>query len=392
MRTTDSRRFAHLVTLACASAIIFAAGGAPVDASPVSASISLYGATNDAYLTPSYLFGPVNDSSSTGPVSYSNVPSCYGGCGYSGGLLAFGAAHASPGGDLGVLGDGVAPDGSTYYPYAFPNNAPVVHSNAAFANSAVVRSAINPVTGFAFLAANTPVQLAVTVGLDGIVELGAGDYNKAYSSPGGFTASSNVSGDFQLYDPNVTYSGGEIAGIPITLVNFQAYVSGNDSAYLNGGYVPAQSYDTSWSLTSNHGDNLGDSASYSCDGLIQGQCGMGFGSFTGSPLEFGFSTGLQTVTLDTYIGATLDWSGSIDLLNQAYGATAGSYADFSHTLAVNLSPITSNVALDFSYPQQPLANNNTVPDPPTSTLVGAGFLAAYAIRRRKWRKGSKHVV
>lgn len=291
---------------------------------------------------------------------------------------------------MGVYGDAVAPDGSQYYPYyGMQISAPRVYSQSDFANSAVVGSTNNAV-GQHLLPAGTPVQLAVTVGFDGTVLLGARDFYKAATSMDGFTAGIDAGGTFQLSDPSITYFADGYPE-PVTLVDFQASVYGTNSGYIDPlkGFIPEQYYNASWSLTNDAGANLYRDTSYSCDGATPGvHCGLAFGTaggFNGSPLDFQYATGLQTVTLDTRVGETLNWSGSLDVLNQAYGATASSYGDFSHTLAVNLTPITSGVTLQFAYPQQPLLQNNTVPDPPTSTLLGAGLLAACAARKRKRR-------
>jgi hypothetical protein len=88
-------------------------------------------------------------------------------------------------------------------------------------------------------------------------------------------------------------------------------------------------------------------------------------------------TGTQTVTVNTYIGATRDWNGSLDVFTQAYGATAGRYADFGNSFAVNLDPLISNTALNFSYPRQPMVTtSNSLPESPSVMLFGLGLLAA----------------
>jgi hypothetical protein len=362
---------------------------------PASASVSSDGATYSG----TYIYGPLNDSSSASPVSVANNnPGCSTSCAYAGSVEAYGSAHADPGGNIGAYAYARTPDGSTSNPYTSANDATIVHSNASFQNSAVVTSTIDPNTGHATLADGTPVQVSVSLLMDGVMQMDATDYTKA-SNPalGGYTASSNVSGTFSLYDPNVVYSGGEIGGIPISLVDFSANANGNNSGYLDaqGDFVPQQSADKTWTLKTNdsNGNNLSSQYSdmpYYCDGATQ-ICGSvltdGSGSpsaFSGSPLAVTFNTGVQTVTVDTYIGATLDWNGSLDVLNQAYGETASSYADFGNTFAVNLNPLTANTSLDFTYQQTPMVS--TVPLPSSALLFGSGILVFASSRRRKQRK------
>ncbi len=377
-------------------AVIFALAGATstVNAQPQtpSASASSYGSIG--LYSGTYLYGPLNDSSTGVPATaqVSHLYSCSQGslCGSSGSTAAYGSAHANAGGNAGAYSSIYAPNGSASDPYIDDTQSSVFgNSTASFSNSAVVQSALDPVTGAPVYANGTPVQISVSLLFDGYSNMGATDLQKA-SNPGagGFTASSDVSASFYLTDPNITGTG-ETAGIPTDLISFQAGESSNDSSlydYNKSLYVPEQSADTSWSLTSNHGDNLGNSTSTYCDGKVTTCFSYvsppSGAAISGSALGTYFNTGIQTVTLDTTIGATLNWNASVDVLNQAYGATAWSESDYAHTFGVNLNPLSSNVTLDFSQAQVPLS---TVPLPASLWLYlsGIGGLVLAARRKRK---------
>ena len=367
-----------LIFLACSSGTVMASPVLPVFPQSPYANVSSYGATqNQTTFNTHYIYGTLTDSSGGAPVSVGVTNNCTT-CVYSGATAAYGTAHAAGGGDMGVSSSIIAPDNTAANPYTDPVYG---ESDAAFGNSLVVQSAVDA-NGNPILANNAPVQLALTMRFDGNMDLYASDLQKA-SNPtfGGYVSSSDVSGDFKLYDPNVTNTYGETAGIPINLIDFSAGASGVnaskfDSAKLR--YVPIQNAGYSWSLTSNAGDNLSNNWSYSCDGFTQtcasSSSAPGTAFYSNSPLGFNFDTGLLTATLDTYIGATLNWDASMYVFNQAYGPTAHSRSDFSHTLGVNLNPITANVNLNFSQAQIPLSTPTQVPEPPTIDLLALALL------------------
>lgn len=383
--------FGAAILLATSMADMAAASpiGIPTFPQAPAASVSSYGAQNSpigSAPSSTYIYGPLNASSGGSLVHVENLPACGTFCGLSDGGLAFGAAHASAGGDMGVQSYLLAPDGGPGNPYKGPMAG---DSSASFSNSLVVHSAVDSL-GHQLLPDNTPVQLSVSMLFDGSMDLFAGDLQKASPSPG-YTASSDVSGKFMLYDPTITTSGAE-GGDPVHLVEFKADANGNNASKYDGAkgrYVAEQSATTTWSLTSNSGDNLGQDTSYDCDGFVQ-DCGSTTaisGYITQSPLGFNFHTGIVTATLDTYIGATLNWDASMDVFNQVYGPTAGSMADFSHTFGVNINPNSSNVVLQFSQPQIPLsAPTPAVPEAPTLAVFLAGLFGLFGFAARGRRK------
>lgn len=346
-----------------------------------SASASSYGATSGG----TYIYGPLNDSSTGTPstAQVANVFQCsLSLCASSGAHRAYGSAHANAGGNAGAYSWVVAPDGSASNSYTdYTKDSVVGDSNASFSNSAVVQSALDPITNLPLYSDGTPVQVSVSLRFDGNMDLSSGNLQTASASNGGYTTSSGAFASFTLNDPNITYSGGEIDGLPQDLISFQANFYGENSSlfdYAKGRYVAEENSSTLWSLTSNHGDNLGVNTSYNCDGTVAFTCGYYNGY--GESFMSNFGTGLQTVTLDTTIGATLNWDGNVDVFNQAYGATASSYSDFSNTLGVNLNPITSGVSLAFSQAQVPLS---TVPLPASLWLYLSGMIGLVLVGRRK---------
>ena len=209
-------------------------------------------------------------------------------------------------------------------------------------------------TGLPFLADGTPVSIHVALSLDGSMNLGATDYAMAYDSPGGFTASSDVSASLQLYDPAITGTG-EAAG-PIDLLNLQADMNGQ-ATYAGLNKDPYHQFDTNYNLTDYYGNNYAyKSTSDICDGSTGTICSQG--------LFQNFATGLLTANINSFVGDTLAWNGSLDAFNQAYGIGAYSIADVSHTFAVNLSSNTNNVQLAFDFPQSNLPTKS-VPAPGT---------------------------
>lgn len=348
----------------------------------VQAGVQLTGSTGNA----GYLWTPISQSSTTGPVSASSpcdTPCIWGG-GHSG-VEADAAGHASPGGNVGAASYSWATFNKSEY--GGVGDAPITDAYVNFGNALTVQSISDPTTGLKLLPDGTPVQLGLSLRMDGSYSLGveSSGFQTAANSPGGFTASADVSSDFQLYDPAITGTG-EAAGSPQPLASARMGLSADESAVwgLNktlGGdsWLPYNEHYWSVQGSSNSGDNIynsNDSDPFAyCDGRDK-SCASSLNGY--------FDSGILNLTINTFIGHTLYWEGSLDVLTQAYGIGALASADFGHTLTANLTPLNDNVSLDFVSPQTTSSPPPSVPEPGAWSLMLIGLTAiAGAVRRRR---------
>jgi hypothetical protein len=226
------------------------------------------------------------------------------------------------------------------------------------------------------LAPGTPVQLRVTLHLDGRVDFGG-----FLRDPGGTSSRTDMGARFRMIDPAVTVPNEE-GGPPISppLVDFAASILAQKGSIAPNGFNPDgssyESYRYGWNLRPNIGDDL--------DGSFQSESSGGYpvgGAAPGEPgpvTGYTFSTGHLSVLIQTYIGASIDIDGSLNLLTQSRPEAPYAKLDFVDTFATTMQPAAGYEGIELRF-----ESAASVPEPGILGLLLPLVLSASTRRRRR---------
>jgi len=299
----------------------------------------------------------VHNTSATGPASYNTA--------------AFAPATPVPGG-----GTGRAP-GSETAAYAGSDGV------KAYATAAVNRTASSYASlGDTYIVSSgayttgTAVTLDFSLRLDGVLDVST--YQNSESAWVG------VDGSFRLQDPTIGEDGEGFIVTPLVEFNSNISYQEDHSTYWGTTY---NSYDARWDLYQNDVWVDGDlTQSYS--ETLDNQISSCLPGSTGNCIK-GFDTGVLSLSVDTYVGANLQWVADLSLFLQAYEEVdspvepgtghAYTYADFGDTFALSLTSSDPNVWLDGTYP----LNASVVPVPAAVWLFGSGLIGLIGVAGRK---------
>ena len=223
---------------------------------------------------------------------------------------------------------------------------------------------------------STPGTIArfnISLRIDGILNSGA--------APGDNTGSVGVDAKLRIRDQNHPTLCGE-GCMPLMELGVMADSTSHGSDDTNPQDTTFNSW--SWNLQSRDLlgeliDNLSDSDSW--------VFGPGSTCLSGPCYDISFDTGTLSTTIETTVGATLDFDASLDIFAQgtSFGGD-GAYgsADFYDSFGFMITPLTEGVALDFgSITLADVDLGATVPVPPAVWLFGSGLIGLIGIARRK---------
>ena len=220
-----------------------------------------------------------------------------------------------------------------------------------------------------------PVSLNLSLRLDGILNSAA--------APGDNSGLAEMSANFKVVDSNHPTLCGE-GCLPMTEFRAQARSSssGIDGFTFNSWNWSLQSRDLLDTLI----DQQSDSAAW--------DIGPGSTCLPGAGNNFclndiNFDTGILSTTIETYVGASLDLLGQLNVfsIGTNFGADgAFGSADFLDTFGLVLTPNTPGIQLDYAGGISPALVDlgaPAVPVPAAVWLFGSGLIGLVAVARRK---------
>jgi len=215
-------------------------------------------------------------------------------------------------------------------------------------------------------ATGTAVTLNFGLRLNGILDL------STYLQGG--NSSIDVSGGFILQDPTIGVEGEGFIITPLVEFNTSIYYNESHSTYWGETYTD---YSASWSLLQNDiqvdGDSISDFRTLADNQTIQ--C-----LSTSAPCDDRlFDTGVLALSVDTYVGAELQWLADLSILAQTLGPDTYTFADFGNSFDLLLTSSDPNVWLDGTFS----LDSTVVPIPAAVWLFGSGLVGLIVIGRRK---------
>lgn len=235
--------------------------------------------------------------------------------------------------------------------------------------SASFRNQLQVGAGSSGLAAGDPVQIQFQLRLDGQLRVGP-----VYSDPGSFSSWAEMSAGYRITDRSAPAQEGEA-----TLLTFGLSAEAQKDASRPSFYYPkgvlSEFYQTSWSLLTNASDPLEDFIRYNPDSADYPTTPYA-GTEPMLDTLWSIDTGLLTVQITTYVGATLDIEGNMDLLMQSRYNAPKAGGEFLNTFGVDFAPTADYQQISLTL------ESASVPEPTAVVFLVLGASALIARPRR----------